>query len=75
MITIGRNKPILATVCFLFFSLFLKKFRSYFSLSVKDLEIKSLVIEAYHTGAQELLYIIPFVAKILESCAKSRVRY
>jgi len=24
-------------------------------------------------GPQELLYIIPFVAKILESCAKSKV--
>ncbi|CAF2797902.1 unnamed protein product [Rotaria sp. Silwood2] len=51
MITIGRNKPILAT----------------------DLEIKSLIIEAYHMGPQELLYIIPFVAKILESCAKSKI--
>ncbi|CAF0830698.1 unnamed protein product [Rotaria sordida] len=51
MITIGRNKPILAT----------------------DLEMKSLIIEAYHMGPQELLYIIPFVSKILESCAKSKI--
>ncbi|CAF4400112.1 unnamed protein product, partial [Adineta steineri] len=51
LITIGRNKPIIAT----------------------DLEVKSLVIEAYHTGPQDLLYIIPFVSKILESCAKSKI--
>ncbi|CAF4148281.1 unnamed protein product, partial [Rotaria sp. Silwood2] len=51
LITIGRNKPILAT----------------------DLEIKSIIIEAYHMGPQELLYIIPFVSKILESCAKSKI--
>ncbi|CAF1576548.1 unnamed protein product, partial [Adineta ricciae] len=51
LLTIAKNKPILAT----------------------DLEIKSLVIEAYHMGSQELLYIIPFVAKILESCARSKI--
>ncbi|CAF1270900.1 unnamed protein product [Adineta steineri] len=51
LITIGRNKPIIAT----------------------DLEVKSLVIEAYHTGPQDLLYIIPFVSKIIESCAKSKI--
>lgn len=38
-----------------------------------DLDLKPLIIEAYHNGQQELLYVIPFVAKILESCAKSRV--
>jgi CCR4-NOT transcription complex subunit 1 len=36
--------------------------------------VKSLTIEAYHMGSQELLYVIPFVAKILESCAKSKVK-
>ncbi|UJR38153.1 hypothetical protein I4U23_030830 [Adineta vaga] len=51
IITIGKNKPILAT----------------------DLEIKSIVIEAYHMGSQDLLYIIPFVAKILESCSRSKI--
>ena len=51
LITIGRNRPILAT----------------------DLEIKSLAIEAFHMGEQELLYVVPFIAKILESCAKSKV--
>ncbi|CAG2115442.1 unnamed protein product, partial [Medioppia subpectinata] len=38
-----------------------------------DLELKNLLIEAYQRGTQELLYIVPFIAKILESCAKSRV--
>lgn len=38
-----------------------------------DLEIKSLCIEAFHMGSQELLYIIPFVAKILESCTRSKI--
>lgn len=38
-----------------------------------DIDLKSLLIEAYHKGQQELLYIVPFIAKILESCAKSRV--
>jgi CCR4-NOT transcription complex subunit 1 len=38
-----------------------------------DLDLKSLLIEAYHRGTQELLYVVPFIAKILESCAKSKV--
>lgn len=38
-----------------------------------DIDIKSLLIEAYHKGQQELLYVVPFVAKVLESCGKSRV--
>lgn len=38
-----------------------------------DLDIKGLLIEAYHKGTQELLYVVPFIAKILESCAKSKV--
>lgn len=36
-----------------------------------DIDLKALVLEAYHKGQQELLYVIPFVAKVLESCAKS----
>ena len=40
-----------------------------------DLDMKPLVIEAYHKGQQELLYVVPFVAKVLESCAKSKVRF
>jgi len=42
-----------------------------------DLDMKQLVIEAYHNSAQEkqqeLLYVVPFVAKVLESAAKSKV--
>ena len=38
-----------------------------------DLDLKNLLIEAYNRGTQELLYVVPFIAKILESCAKSRV--
>lgn len=38
-----------------------------------DIDLKSLLYEAYHKGARELLYVVPFSAKILESCAKSKV--
>lgn len=38
-----------------------------------DLDLKSLLVEAYQKGQQELLYVVPFVAKILESCSKSKV--
>ena len=38
-----------------------------------DLNIKNLLVEAYHKGIQELLYVVPFIAKVLESCAKSKV--
>ena len=38
-----------------------------------DLDLKSLLVEAYNKGQQELLYVVPFVAKVLESCSKSRV--
>ncbi|KAL1130932.1 hypothetical protein AAG570_012173 [Ranatra chinensis] len=38
-----------------------------------DLDLKSLLVEAYNKGQQELLYVVPFVAKVLESCAKSKV--
>ncbi|XP_014252247.1 CCR4-NOT transcription complex subunit 1 isoform X3 [Cimex lectularius] len=38
-----------------------------------DLDLKSLLVEAYSKGQQELLYVVPFVAKVLESCSKSQV--
>lgn len=38
-----------------------------------DIDLKSLILEAYHKGQQELLYVVPFVAKVLESCDKSKV--
>ena len=39
----------------------------------QEIDLKSLLYEAYHKGAQELLYVVPFVAKVLESTAKSKV--
>ncbi|VDN21116.1 unnamed protein product [Gongylonema pulchrum] len=36
-----------------------------------DLDMKTLLMEAYYKGQQELLYVVPFVAKILASCSKS----
>lgn len=38
-----------------------------------DLDLKLLLMEAYLKGQQDLLYVVPFVAKIVESCAKSKV--
>ncbi|XP_053487424.1 CCR4-NOT transcription complex subunit 1 isoform X2 [Ictalurus furcatus] len=38
-----------------------------------DLELKSLLLEAYVKGQQELLYVVPFVAKVLESSLRSVV--
>ncbi len=38
-----------------------------------DLDFKPLIVDAYQNGQQELLYVVPFVAKVLESCAKSKV--
>jgi CCR4-NOT transcription complex subunit 1 len=38
-----------------------------------DIDIKKLLIEAYHKGPLELLWVVPFIAKILESTAKSKV--
>ncbi|XP_055890770.1 CCR4-NOT transcription complex subunit 1-like isoform X2 [Biomphalaria glabrata] len=38
-----------------------------------DLNLKALIYEAYQKGNQELLYVVPFSAKVLESCAKSKI--
>ncbi|XP_066569700.1 CCR4-NOT transcription complex subunit 1 isoform X13 [Amia ocellicauda] len=38
-----------------------------------DLEVKSLLLEAYVKGQQELLYVVPFVAKVLESSVRSMI--
>lgn len=35
--------------------------------------MKSLLLEAYVKGQQELLYVVPFVAKVLESSIRSLV--
>lgn len=44
-----------------------------FSPFSQDLEVKSLLLEAYLKGQQELLYVVPFVAKVLESSLRSIV--
>uniref|UniRef100_A0A8C3Y8V7 CCR4-NOT transcription complex subunit 1 n=1 Tax=Catharus ustulatus TaxID=91951 RepID=A0A8C3Y8V7_CATUS len=41
--------------------------------NIKDLDVKSLLLEAYVKGQQELLYVVPFVAKVLESSVRSVV--
>uniref|UniRef100_A0AAY4E4J5 CCR4-NOT transcription complex subunit 1 n=1 Tax=Denticeps clupeoides TaxID=299321 RepID=A0AAY4E4J5_9TELE len=41
--------------------------------NIKDLELKFLLLEAYVKGQQELLYVVPFVAKVLESSLRSVV--
>ncbi|VDP52373.1 unnamed protein product [Soboliphyme baturini] len=38
----------------------------------RDLDLKTLLFEAFWKGQQELLYVVPFVAKIMESCQKSK---
>ncbi|XP_062589790.1 CCR4-NOT transcription complex subunit 1-like isoform X3 [Saccostrea cucullata] len=38
-----------------------------------DIDLKGLLYEAYHKSFRELLYVVPFTAKVLESCAKSKV--
>jgi hypothetical protein len=35
--------------------------------------LKGLLYEAYHKSSRELLYVVPFTAKVVESCAKSKV--
>ncbi len=84
MITLAKNKPILYTVricCEFFFVLlfdYVVGLLSAFELdniffSSQDLEVKSLLLEAYVKGQQELLYVVPFVAKVLESSLRSMV--
>lgn len=40
---------------------------------MRNLDVKSLIIEAFFKGQQEMLYVVPFVAKIMEGCAKSKI--
>lgn len=43
------------------------------AISLQDLAVKDLILEAHYKGQQELMYVVAFVAKVLESCAESRV--
>lgn len=45
----------------------------HFAISFQDIDLKGLLYEAYHKSSRELLYVVPFTAKVLESCAKSKV--
>ncbi|XP_065316483.1 CCR4-NOT transcription complex subunit 1-like isoform X2 [Gordionus sp. m RMFG-2023] len=38
-----------------------------------EIDLKQLILDAGVKGIQDLLFVIPFAAKILESCAKSKV--
>ena len=38
-----------------------------------DIALKELLLEAFLKGPQELLYVVPFVAKVLECAAESKV--
>ena len=39
----------------------------------KDIDLKCLIVEAFQKGQSELLFVVPFVAKVLEPAAKSRI--
>lgn len=73
MITLGTNKPILHVVSVSWILDYLRHpiIFEYF----QDLDVKSLLLEAFYKGQQELLYVVPFIAKMLESCQKSKVSY
>jgi CCR4-NOT transcription complex subunit 1 len=38
---------------------------------MQEIDLRSLLLEAFYKGQQELLYVVPFVAKVLEACDKS----
>uniref|UniRef100_A0A158PCA6 DUF3453 domain-containing protein n=1 Tax=Angiostrongylus cantonensis TaxID=6313 RepID=A0A158PCA6_ANGCA len=38
-----------------------------------ELDLKALLMEAYYKGQQELLFVVPFIAKILFSCGKTQL--
>lgn len=38
---------------------------------LNDLDLKSLLLEAYYKGQAELLYVVPFISKILTACSKT----
>ena len=39
----------------------------------RDIDLKSLIIEAFQKGQAELLFVVPFVAKVLEPAGKSKI--
>lgn len=43
-------------------------------ISLDDLDLKMLLVEAHKKGQEELFFIVPFITKVLESCYASTVR-
>lgn len=39
----------------------------------RDIDLKSLICEAFQKGQVELLFVVPFVAKVLEPAGKSKI--
>jgi len=39
----------------------------------RDIDLKSLIVEAFQKGQAELLFVVPFVAKVLEPASKSKI--
>jgi CCR4-NOT transcription complex subunit 1 len=39
----------------------------------RDIDLKSLICEAFQKGQAELLFVVPFVAKVLEPAGKSKI--
>ena len=82
MLTLAKNKPILQIVSllwnswlkdFLFQDMHCLIYFIYYISFLQDIDLKGLLYEAYHKGSRDLLYVVPFAAKVLESCAKSKV--
>ncbi|XP_050425870.1 CCR4-NOT transcription complex subunit 1-like [Adelges cooleyi] len=40
---------------------------------MKDVDLKMLLVDSYSKGVKELLYTVPFITKVLESCSRSRI--
>ena len=39
----------------------------------RDIDLKSLIVEAFKKGQAELLFVVPFVVKVLEPASKSKI--
>lgn len=75
LMTLSRNKPILQLVSAWRLPQCLHSGVSHTNVPclLQDLDLKNLLYEAYQKGSDELLYVVPFVAKVLESSEKSKV--
>lgn len=89
LMTLARNKPILQLVSAypLLFTTLKSIFVASMSVSfahvlynvliyglcAQDLDMKALLYEAYQKGSEDLMYVVPFIAKVLESSEKSKI--